>query len=114
MHAAQEESGMIFLITLKGFSHRRVFCLHFVAALKHKMPSSCCVVNCSNRKKKNSTLKFYSIPINPEQRKRWLNAIRRENWSEVEINNARVCSEHFLSGLFYFIHIFMCFVHLYL
>ena len=65
------------------------------------MPSSCCVVNCSNRKKKDSTLKFYSIPINPEQRKRWLNAIRRKNWSKVEINNARVCSEHFVSGLFF-------------
>lgn len=62
------------------------------------MPSSCCAVNCSNRSKSKNNLKFYSIPVNPERRKRWLVAIKREKWKKVEIDNARLCSEHFISG----------------
>ena len=49
-------------------------------------------------------LSFYTIPwANNEEttnrRGRWIRAIRRENWSEKQINNARLCSAHFLKGM---------------
>ncbi|XP_047433924.1 uncharacterized protein LOC125003789 isoform X2 [Mugil cephalus] len=66
--------------------------------------SSCCVVGCRNRRTKvsDTKLKFYRIPTNTEchqgRRKLWLDAIKRENWTEAAIGNARVCSAHFISG----------------
>ncbi|XP_065114905.1 uncharacterized protein [Paramisgurnus dabryanus] len=66
--------------------------------------SSCCVFGCQNRRNSTfgSKLKFYRIPADiPSQKSRrqlWLNAIRRTDWTETIINNARVCSAHFISG----------------
>lgn len=66
------------------------------------MPSSCCAVNCTNRKKsgssQSSTLTFYRIPNNEKRRQLWIAAIKRQSWSETSISNARVCSAHFISG----------------
>ncbi|XP_042372931.1 uncharacterized protein LOC121966929, partial [Plectropomus leopardus] len=64
--------------------------------------SSCCVAGCTNRRIKCSKVKFYRIPAatfrQRKQRQLWLNAIGRKDWTEVVIKNARVCSEHFISG----------------
>ncbi|XP_051938225.1 transmembrane protein 182 isoform X1 [Hippocampus zosterae] len=67
------------------------------------MPSSCCVVGCRNRKNTHRELVFYAIPagrhpFEKNRRKLWLEAIRRENWTEAAIKNARLCSAHFISG----------------
>ena len=64
------------------------------------MPSSCCAVNCSNRSSTTSELSFYRIPGTKQTQKRllWLNAIKREEWPEELIENARICSAHFISG----------------
>ena len=64
------------------------------------MPSACCAVGCANRKSKCPNLEFYRIPPkrNMERRKKWLSAIKRTDWPENLINNARLCSEHFISG----------------
>ncbi|XP_057296837.1 THAP domain-containing protein 11-like [Hydractinia symbiolongicarpus] len=64
------------------------------------MPSTCCAVGCTNRKTEESSLHFYRIPppSNPERRQKWIVAVGRKDWHELQINNARLCSEHFISG----------------
>ena len=62
------------------------------------MPNSCCAVGCSNRKSKRPDLTFYRIPKDAKRKKLWVQAIKRESWSEQMIVNARVCSEHFETG----------------
>ena len=68
------------------------------------MSDSCCALGCSNRTTPGSCLSFYRIPSGDwekekERRLKWLNAIRRDKWSEEEIRNARLCSAHFISGM---------------
>ncbi|XP_056301526.1 uncharacterized protein LOC130213768 isoform X2 [Danio aesculapii] len=64
---------------------------------------SCCAVGCQNRLSYNKKLKFYRIPsartaFNANRRRLWLAAIKRVDWSEEKIKNARLCSAHFISG----------------
>ncbi|KAJ8278516.1 hypothetical protein GJAV_G00088470 [Gymnothorax javanicus] len=64
--------------------------------------SGCCVFGCQNRYSTGG-LKFYWIPTGsrPFQRNRrrlWLQAIKRTDWTEDTIKNARACSAHFISG----------------
>jgi hypothetical protein len=68
------------------------------------MPS-CCAVECTNRQEKGNGLKFYRIPkgksaFKQYRRRLWIQAIRRENWSKELIDKARVCSVHFISGMY--------------
>ncbi|XP_057297659.1 uncharacterized protein LOC130628692 [Hydractinia symbiolongicarpus] len=65
------------------------------------MPDSCCVPNCTNRRKKgDGSGGFFRIPSKkyPDVRKRWLTAIGRVDWPEQLIGNAKVCHLHFTSG----------------
>ncbi|XP_065642462.1 uncharacterized protein LOC136074091 [Hydra vulgaris] len=68
------------------------------------MPDSCCAVGCMNKRiKGDKSLSFYRIPFgNTEEsnnrRVLWLQALKRENWSTSMIDNARLCSKHFISG----------------
>lgn len=65
------------------------------------MGSSCCAVGCTNRTPKRKDLKYYRIPKHPKTRRdKWKAAIKREDWSEEKIDNARLCSEHFITGKF--------------
>ena len=64
-----------------------------------------CVFGCSNKRKtgSKSNIIYYRIPFgtDPESlslRKRWIAAIRRENWTDDQIDNSRICSKHFISG----------------
>lgn len=61
------------------------------------MPDSCCVPNCTNRQRKGDSGGFYKITSKkyPDLRERWLAAIRRIQWSDELIKNAKVC---FVSG----------------
>lgn len=74
------------------------------------MPTVCCVVNCSSRSNREKLL-FYTIPkplafkhkvelneLSALRRERWLNAIKRTDFTENKIKNARVCSKHFITG----------------
>ena len=74
------------------------------------MPDSCCAVGCTNRRSKGSTLKFYRIPFGSndkslELRKKWITAIKRNIWTEKQIDNASICSAHFLSGAMYYFNV---------
>ena len=66
------------------------------------MPDSCSVPNCTNRRKKGETLAFYKIPsiAYPKRREMWLTAIKRDKWPISQINKAKVCGKHFISGKF--------------
>ncbi len=77
------------------------------------MPDFCCAYGCSNKRKKGSTLSFYRIPFGTSEeslklRQRRVAAVKREKWSEKQIDNARICSAHFISGkeifLSYYLH----------
>ncbi|XP_061591062.1 uncharacterized protein LOC133456583 isoform X1 [Cololabis saira] len=64
--------------------------------------SGCCVNGCTNRHSPGG-LKFYRIPrgsrpFQSNRRRLWLQAIKREDWNEDVIKNARVCGAHFISG----------------
>ncbi|VEN60951.1 unnamed protein product [Callosobruchus maculatus] len=74
------------------------------------MPSFCCVVNCSSRGNRDM-VNFYRIPsvlnlslkkdlneLSKRRREKWLQAIKREDLTEVKLKYARVCSKHFVSG----------------
>ncbi|KAJ8351732.1 hypothetical protein SKAU_G00232080 [Synaphobranchus kaupii] len=65
--------------------------------------SSCCVVGCHNRSSKIKGINFYRIPsgkrpFNANRRRLWLQAIKRVDWNEDIIRNARICGAHFISG----------------
>ena len=68
------------------------------------MPDSCCVYGCTNRRnKENGEISFYRLPTTKtakkaERRSRWVSAIHREKWTEKAIDNARICSAHFVTG----------------
>lgn len=64
------------------------------------MPDSCCALGCSNRRSTKSHLSFYRIPKAFGRRQLWLAAINRPNWSARKISNARLCSQHFITGTF--------------
>ena len=51
------------------------------------MPDSCCAYGCTNRKEENGDRAFYRFPRGKKEeqqelRKKWVQACRRENWSE--------------------------------
>ena len=62
------------------------------------MPSHCCVPKCSQRgykSKSGEKVSFFNFPKEPLRRKRWLNAIRRDEGKEFLITDkTKVCSLH--------------------
>ena len=55
------------------------------------------------KKGSKSNISYYKIPFgtDPESlslKKRWIAAIRRENWTDDQTDNSRICSKHFISG----------------
>ncbi len=58
--------------------------------------------------------KAYLLPV-PDKKKRqplWLNEIKRADWTEIIVKNARVCSAHFLSEKVKYSVVFSCYVTL--
>ena len=65
------------------------------------MPTSCCVVGCTNRHSKDAPYQFYRFPKDSGRRQRWIAAVRRVNidgsaWQPAD--GDRICSLHFVSG----------------
>jgi len=77
---------------------------------REKMVLTCCVVGCSNRGGRDRGVSFYHIPavlehqgektfeLSSKRRQEWLARINRKDW--VPSKNVRVCSDHFVSGMF--------------
>ena len=72
------------------------------------MPDSCCAFGCQNKGMKCSTLSFYRTPFGTvpyrtvprlvPTRKAWVTAIKREKPTEQQIDNAKICGDHFITG----------------
>ena len=66
------------------------------------MPASCCAFGYSSRKKKGDCLSFYRVPFGTttekekERRNLWIGAIKRDKWKETQVDNACICSLHFI------------------
>ena len=65
------------------------------------MPTSCCVVGCTNGHCKDAPYRFYRFPKDSSRKQRWIAAVRRVNidgsaWQPSA--GDRVCSLHFVSG----------------
>ena len=69
------------------------------------MPKFCCAFGCSNKTKtgSKSNISYYRAPFSTDLeslflRKKWIAAIRRENLTDYQIDNSRICSKDFSSG----------------
>ena len=70
----------------------------------------CAVFACSNRSNREKNRRFFRLPavksnvnvnkkqLQLERQKEWLRRIRREDLTPEKFANARVCSDHFISG----------------
>ena len=73
------------------------------------MVLTCCVVGCKNRGGRDKGVSFYHIPavlshqgeqtleLSSKRRQEWIARIKRKEW--VPSKFARVCSDHFVSGM---------------
>ena len=62
------------------------------------MVVSCYTYGCRNRFGEIKGLGFYCIPVHPnDRRERWIIAIKRVNWKPSK--HARICGDHFESGM---------------
>ena len=68
---------------------------HFVGQEDFNMPSSCCAINCVNRCSKKMLM--FRFPTDPERKRQWVAAIRREGWQPNE--HSRICQEHFIKSM---------------
>lgn len=57
----------------------------------------CCVPQCTSRREKEQSLSFHTFPVDPELRKKWVHAIRRDEKEGIFTitGNTVVCSKHF-------------------
>ena len=60
------------------------------------MSVSCCTVDCTNCFTKGSGVVFFVFPVDPERKKKWINAISRNKWEPK--SHDRLCGEHFVTG----------------
>ncbi len=80
--------------------HPIELCVNQRISRQEKMPT-CCVVDCENHT--SSGVKFFRIPagshpFKKNRRHLWLQAIKRADWDNATIKEARVCSAHLISG----------------
>ena len=63
------------------------------------MFKSCCAFGCFNRCTEGTKLQFNRFPTDTERRNRWIAAVKRVALKPTEYS--RLCSAHFISGLYY-------------
>jgi len=74
------------------------------------MVNFCAVFGCSNRSNRNKDKRFFRIPtvksnvgdnlklLQKQRQSEWVKRIKREDLTSAKYANARVCSDHFVSG----------------
>ena len=74
------------------------------------MVNFCAVFGCSNRSNRNNDNRFFRIPtvksnvghnlklLQKQRQSEWVKRIKREDLTPAKCANARVCSDHFVSG----------------
>ena len=60
------------------------------------MVKNCCAVGCTKVYQKSNGISFYRFPTNVERKRRWIAAVRRENWMPSKYS--WICSQHFMTG----------------
>jgi len=77
------------------------------------MPSFCSVLGCGKRAERDK-VRFFKIPkalknrgehldaLSKGRRLKWVAALKRGDLSETFLNNARICANHFVSGIYYY------------
>ena len=79
------------------------------------MPIGCAAVGCTNNQMKNKELSFYRFPAEQDRRDKWTAAVKRadsnsdrcqKEWKPSKYS--RICSAHFVSGLYF--HFCRCMV----
>ena len=58
------------------------------------MPFKCSIQNCTSKYKDGTGFSFHQLPINPEERQNWINAIPFYKDKTVSEKNFRICSKH--------------------
>lgn len=62
----------------------------------------CCVFGCTNRRSKKAGFSFHSFPSSEEQKRKWIQAIRREEGEHFLVtDDTVVCSAHFERGCYF-------------
>ena len=71
-----------------------------VAMPKH---DHCCVPRCKNRRENEPDWSFHTFPSDPEMKKKWVHAIRRDEKEGVFVitGNTVLCSKHFTESDYY-------------
>jgi hypothetical protein len=83
---------------VSGAHRRRVNLLPVTTTMAESKNKCCCSVpQCSNSKQKQPYLSFHGYPLNEDQKKKWVIAIRRNEGSTFVIRRGStyVCSQHF-------------------
>ena len=60
------------------------------------MVKNCSAVGCTNMYKKGNGISFYRFPTNVERKRKWIAAVRWENWMPTKYS--WICSQHFVTG----------------
>lgn len=89
---------------------KRVFLKLNFRDIEVKMPHTCCVTKCGSRSNRDGAeIQFFRVPKVDKRDKRfaelsvsrqnaWLSAIKRSDLQGTKLDNAKVCSIHFISG----------------
>ncbi|CAI6370446.1 unnamed protein product [Macrosiphum euphorbiae] len=54
----------------------------------------CCVINCLSHNEKNKKISLFTLPKNPNIRKKWINVLSEVNGKDI-LSTSRVCELHF-------------------
>ena len=91
------------------------------------MGTHCLIFNCHNGASKREDLKMFRVPkyspkrnateaVKDKRRKRhlkWINAIKREDLTDTLLENGRICSDHFVTGILstcYIVCLYYCLI----
>jgi len=86
---------------VSGAHRRRVNLLPVITTMAESKNKCCCSVpQCSNSRQKQPYLSFHGYPLNEDQKKKWVIAIRRDEGSTFVIRRGStyVCSQHFTAA----------------
>uniref|UniRef100_A0A8C6SFS8 THAP-type domain-containing protein n=1 Tax=Neogobius melanostomus TaxID=47308 RepID=A0A8C6SFS8_9GOBI len=57
------------------------------------MPTSCCAINCTNRRSNECKTSFFRLPLEPQRRKAWVKALKLHNPQTTPNVHQRWCVE---------------------
>ena len=84
--------------TLQKCEHKKSFCFAFFSSCC-TMVTTCIVLGCTERARKESDISFHRFPHNDQERlRKWIQAIGRKDWLPNE--HSCICNKHFTESCF--------------